>query len=141
MNLPIETLDLEALRQRIEAAENEAGSLSDYLDRGQSGPSPVADPVRRIVELEGLIKALKQQLSALVAERPAAVAAWADLHIEALTQIAGEPPCDAIAQTRKYVARQTIEAWQSVRAGNQTYVNTNWYYLAGHQKAMRRLLP
>jgi len=135
MNLPIETLDLEALRQRIEAAENEAGSLSDYLDRGQSGPSPVADPVRRIVEL------VKQQLSALVAERPAAVAAWADLHIEALTQIAGEPPGDAIAQTRKYVARQTIEAWQSVRAGNQTYVNTNWYYLAGHQKAMRRLLP
>jgi len=135
MNLPIETLDLEALRQRIEAAENEAGSLSDYLDRGQSGPSPVADPVRRIVEL------VKQQLSALVAERPAAVAAWADLHIEALTQIAGEPPGDAIAQTPKYVARQTIEAWQSVRAGNQTYVNTNWYYLAGHQKAMRRLLP
>ena len=140
MNLPVETLELEALRQQIEAAEQEAGSLSDYLDRGQSGPPPVADPARRIAELQRLAETWKQDLAAKVAQRPAAVAAWVELHIEALTQIAAEPPGDAIAQTRKYVARQTIDAWQKVRTGQQTYVSTNWYYLADYQKAMRGML-
>ena len=85
-----ETLALESLRQRIEAAEEEAGSLSDCIDRGQRGGISVADPYRRMDELLQQAKSLKRELAALIASHPKARNEWVDLHIIPLSCIAAE---------------------------------------------------
>jgi hypothetical protein len=139
------TLELEALRQRIETAEEEAGSISDCLDRNQSASLRKPNPRAHMEGLMRLAKDLKQELHTNLAEarstNPQSVEAWINLHVEALRKIADEPRGDAVAETRKHVARQTIAAWEYVRTGEKSYVATNWSYLADHQKAMRRLLP
>jgi uncharacterized protein Yka (UPF0111/DUF47 family) len=139
------TLELEALRQRIEAAEDEAGSISDCLDRGQSSSLRMPNPRAHIEDLMQLAKDLKQELHSLLAEcrstNPQSVEAWINLHVEALRRIADEPQGDAVAETRKQVARRTVEDWERVRKVEKSYVATNWSYLADHQKAMQRLLP
>ncbi len=135
-----ETIALEALRQKIEAALQQSGSLADYLDRGKPGAAEEWTAQRQIAELESLAASLKQHLAQTCAQYPAALQQWVALHIEALRRIEAEPPGDAIAQTRRMVAATTIREWERVRAGEQTYVGTNWYYLADHQEAMRRLL-
>ena len=139
-----ETITLEALRQKIEAALQQSGSLADYLDRGRPDAFGEAKAHRQIAELDKLAAScqrdLEQQFAFLRVQRPEAVEQWAALHIDALRRIEAEPPGDANARTRRMVAANTIREWERVRAGEQTYVGTNWYFLADHQEAMRRLL-
>lgn len=138
-------LQLEALRQQIEALEIEAGSLSDCLDRGQSASLRMPNPRARIEECMSLAKQLKKdlhtRLTHLRSHNPQAIEDWVNLHTTALQKIASEPRTDANTATRRWVAAQTIEAWQLVRTGEKFYVSTNWHYLADHQQAMRKLVP
>lgn len=139
-----ETIALESLRQKIEAALQQSGSLADYLDRGRPDALGEAKAQRQIAELGELAAAwqrdLAQMAAATRADCPPALEQWVALHVNALRRIEAEPVGDAIARTRQMVAANTIREWERVRAGAQTYVSTNWYYLADHQEAMRRLL-
>jgi hypothetical protein len=139
-----ETIALEALRQKIEAALQESGSLSDYLDRGRPNASEAALALRKMTELAETAAAgqrtLALQVAATRAACPQAFEQWVALHVDALLRITSEPPGDAIAETRRTVAAETIKEWHRVRAGEQTFVSINWYYLSSHQSAMRRLL-
>jgi hypothetical protein len=136
----LETVALEALRQKIEAALQQSGSLADYLDRGQPDAAAAVDAERQIAELESFAASCRQQLEQACAHYPEAVQEWAALHIEALRKIQAEPPGQPNAAARRMVAANTIQEWERVRAGQQTYVGTNWYFLADYQEAMRRLL-
>jgi len=139
-----ETIALEALRQKIETALQQSGSLADYLDRGRPDAREEANAQRQIAELGQSAKAWQRDLAQMAAatrtQCPQALDHWVALHVDALRRIENEPAGDAIAKARRMVAANTIREWERVRAGEQTYVSTNWYYLADHQKAMRRLL-
>lgn len=134
-----ETIALETLRQKIEAALQESGSLADYLDRGRPDASGAGNAHRQIADLEAAAASAQRDLARLCAQYPHAVKQWADLHIDALRRIEAEPSRDANSGARRLVAANTIREWERVRAGEQSYVGTNWYFLADHQQAMRRL--
>ena len=135
-----ETMALEALRQKIEAALQQSGSLADYLDRGRPDAAAAFKAERQIAELESFAAASRRQLEQACARCPEAVQEWAALHIDALRKIQAEPPGQPNGGARRVVAANTIQEWERVRAGQQSYVGTNWYFLADHQEAMRRLL-
>jgi hypothetical protein len=139
--MPPSIIALETLRQAIEAALQESGSLADYLDHGRPSFTAQRDTEHKIGELNAYAAAAQRDLQNLCAQVPEAVSAWAALHITALLPIAGEPPTNAHTRARQMLAHQTIQEWERVRAGLQTYVAINRYYLADHQEAMRRLLP
>jgi hypothetical protein len=139
-----ETIALETLRQKIETALQESGSLADYLDRGRPNPSEASEARRQIAELVDRAALWRLDLAHLVANTRAqclpAFEQWIALHIEALGLIAAETPADGINRTRRMLAAGALHQWERVRTGEETYVGTNSHFLADHQQAMQRLV-
>lgn len=137
-----ETIALETLRQRIESALQESGSLADYLDRGRPDASQSKNAQQQIVELSNRAAAWRLDLARLVTTTRAqclpALEQWIALHVEALRLIAAEPPGDGLNRTRRMLAAGALHEWERVRSGEESYVGTNPYFLADHQQAMRR---
>ena len=78
-----ETIQLEKLRQKIEDVEYEAGSQSDYLDRGKPNSKQAKQAQESIDKLNEQTKALQAELkdliSGLQARQPHAVS-WRKTH-------------------------------------------------------------
>jgi len=138
-----ETVQLEALRQKIEDAESESGNQADYLDRGGPNPSQAKRAQELIAKLDSQSKTLKVQLKELVAtlrsQQPQAIEEWVDFHINILQKIIAEKATDAMAATRQHVAQSTLQAWEKVRAGEQEYVGINGYFLKDYKASVRAL--
>jgi hypothetical protein len=139
-----ETIKLEKLRQKIEDVEYEAGSQSDYIDLGKPSPAQAKQARENIEKLNNQSKALKEELRQLItdvrAQQPQAFDEWINFHIEILQKIVDENTTDAKARTRIHVARETIQNWEKVRAGEQEYVNINWYFLKDYKSDVRKLI-
>jgi hypothetical protein len=129
--------ELEAQRQRIEAAEQEAASLSDWFDRGGSGAAGRERMEAMTAQAEGMKRELTARLARVREGEPEAVAEWVDWHVRPLREIAAEPVEESMGAARRLVAEETLGGWEAVRRGERSYVGTNWYYLADHQEAMR----
>jgi hypothetical protein len=139
-----ETIKLEKLRQKIEDVEYEAGSQSDYIDLGKPSPAQAKQARENIEKLSNQSRALKEELRQLItdvrAQQPQAFDEWINLHIEILQKIVDENTTDAKARTRVHVAKETIQNWEKVRAGEQEYVNINWYFLKDYKSDVRKLI-
>lgn len=129
--------ELEAQRQRIEAAEQEAASLSDWFDRGGSGAAGRERMEAMTEQAEGMKRELAARLARVREREPEAVAEWVDWHVRELRQIVAEPVKESTGAARRLVAAETLGSWEAVRRGERSYVGINWYYLADHQQAMR----
>lgn len=140
-----ETVALETLRQSIEAALQESGNLADYLDRGRPDAAQRRKAQQQMNELTSRAAAWRQDLARMVAaaraEHLPAFEQWIALHQDALRRIVlAEPAGDPTTKTRRMLAAGAVHEWECVRQGSQSYVGINWYFLADHQAAMRRLV-
>lgn len=136
-----ETTRLEKLRQKIEDVEYESGDRADYLDRGRPNADEAKRAPARIDELNSQSRALKAELKQLIAavrtEQPQAFEEWINYHTGILHKIADEKGTDTNAKTRGLVARNTLQEWEKVRAGEQDYVGINWYFLKDYKASVR----
>ena len=134
-----ETKKLEELRQKIEKAENESGSTSDYLDRGKPNPAEQKAALERMKKLDEEAKQLKAQLRKLIANSPReAIEEWVNYHVAILNRIIAEPVKDANSRTRVFVAKETLEKWEQVRKGELDYVGINWYFLKDYKEEVSK---
>jgi hypothetical protein len=144
-------LKLERLRQDVQLYSSLAGSLVDFLDRGQPTPDQArqaeADMARYEQSEAQARLALSTCLAELRAAAPQAVRAWADYHIAICKPILEEadpgPQPDGLVSdqsVRLYVARQTLAAWRKVRRGQEDMVSINPAYLADYYEAISALV-
>ena len=133
-----ETIELEVLRQKIEDVEYEAGDRSDYLDYGKPNPAQAKQAKGLIEKLKAESKTaraeLKHLLDTLRTQQPQAVEEWVDYHIDMLQKIADEKT-EAAITSRRNVAKETIQNWEKVRAGEMDFVNINWHFLKDYNQA------
>ena len=129
---------LESLRRIVEAAEHEAGSLYDYLDRGRPDTEVKIETWGQINKESGGANEAKSQLAQLVTfvrhHSPALIDRWVDTHLAIYHEIqrlgrAGRDPMPLEA----YVAAQAKAAWEQVRSGQREYVIGNGYVMRHHQ--------
>jgi hypothetical protein len=138
-----ETIQLETLRQRIEDAEYQAGDRSDFLDRGKPSAAQAKEARQLIDTLMSQSKSLKEELKQLIAavrsQQPLAFEEWINLHTAILRKIIDEQDTSANAKTRKLIAKNTLQEWEKVRAGEQDYVGINWYFLKDYRERVRKM--
>ena len=138
-----ETIQLETLRQKIEDADYEAGSQSDYLDRGKPNAAQAKQARQLIETLTSQSKTLQVELKKLIDDvrsgQPQSLEEWVDLHTGILQKIIDEQDTSTNAKTRKFVARNTLQEWEKVRAGEQDYVGINWYFLKDYRELVRKM--
>ena len=138
-----ETIQLETLRQKIEDASYEAGDKTDYLSYGKPNAAEAKKTQEYIKQLDSQAKALQAELKQLIADvrsqHPQAFEEWITYHTGMLQDIVDEKTTGKDAGTRKFVAKQTIQEWEKVRAGEQEYVNINWHYLKDYKADVRKI--
>ena len=138
-----ETIQLEMLRQKIEDSDYEAGSQSDYLDRGRPTPVQAKKANELISELKRQGQAsraeLKQLISTVRSQRPEALEEWINFHIGILQKIGDEKTMDAEAVARRNVAKSTLQEWEKIRAGEMEYVSINWHFLKDYKASVRTI--
>jgi hypothetical protein len=138
-----EANQLETLRQQIEDADYEAGSQSDYLDRGNPNPEQAQRAKELMANASKQSRALRAQLTDLLAtlrsQNPQAIEEWVNFHTSLLQTIVNEKESGTMAVTRRNVAKNTLREWEKVRAGEQEYVSINWYFLKDYKEQVRKL--
>jgi len=138
-----ETIQLETMRQKIEDVEYEAGDRANYLDYGKPNPAQAKQAKELIENLNSQSKELRAEFKQLIAtvrsQQPQAFEEWINYHIGMLQTIVDENPAGKDARTRKFVAKQTLEQWEKVRAGEQEYVNINWHFLKDYKADVRTI--
>ncbi|MBK9928185.1 MAG: hypothetical protein IPP66_23200 [Anaerolineales bacterium] len=137
-----ETIQLETLRQKIEDSEYEAGDKTDYLSYGKPNAAQAKQAKELIERLNQESKSaraeLKQLLTTLRAQHPQAVEEWVEYHLGILQVIVNEKT-EAVITPRKNVAKETIQNWEKVRAGEIEYVNINWHFLKDYKASVRTI--
>jgi len=137
-----ETIQLETLRQKIEDAEFEAGDRSDYLDYGKPNAAEAKQARDLIETLNSQSKAsrleLKQLIERVRTQNPQAFEEWINYHTGLLQTIVDEKTQAAITP-RKNVAKETMQNWEKVRAGEQEFVNINWHFLKDYKEGVRSI--
>ena len=138
-----ETIQLETLRQKIEDTEFEAGDKTDYLSYGKPGPAQAKQTKELIEKLKSQSKALRAEFTQLIAatrsQQPQAFGEWVNYHTDMLQKIVDEKSTDKNASARRNVAKETIQQWEKVRAGEQEYVNINWHFLKDYKAEVRKI--
>ena len=140
-----EALELEKLRQQVEDAEFTLGDRADYLDYGKPNAAEkqkaqqVIEQMRR--QSTELKTKLHETLAAVREARPEAFNEWIDYHKHILARIIAEPTTDANSKARQNVARDTLNQWEKVRAGELAYVNINWHFLKDYKAEVKTLFP
>jgi hypothetical protein len=137
-----ETIQLETLRQKIEDSEFEAGDRSDYLSYGKPNPTQAKQAQELIEKLREESKAaraeLKQLLGSLRTQKPQTIEEWVNYHAGLLQKIIDEKT-EAAITPRKNVAKETLQNWDKVRAGELDYVNINWHFLKDYKAGVRTI--
>ena len=136
-----ESVQLETLRQKIEDALYEGANQSEMRDRSKLPPGEATKVQESIRQLDSQAKALQAELKQLIAsvrlQHPQAFDEWINYHTGMLQKILDEKVTGTQAAPRRLVAKQTMEEWEKVRAGEQEYVNINWYFLKDYKAEVR----
>jgi len=127
-------LDLEALRQQVEAAEHRIAGKAEFLE--QYGGTPP----ERLQALESMARdrerrdALQVRLDALVSALrsvdPDAVHRWVERHRHMLARVAAEHDNTSVGIARRAAAVRTLRDWDEVEAGQGRCVCLNRHLLA-----------
>ena len=129
-----ETLALETLRQKIERAENDAGSSSDYIDYGRPNEKDAKAAKENIAKKMKEAETLKVELHALIeSSSQGALEEWVKWHTNILQGILLEQATNTRDKTRLFTARNTVAEWEKVLTRDQDYVGINWYYLKDYK--------
>lgn len=138
-----DAVQLETLRQKIEDALYESAMKSEMLDRGKPSAAETKKTRETINQLDSQAKALKEELKQTIAatclQNPQAFEEWIDYHLGMLQKIVDEKSTEKNAAVRRNVAKGTIQEWEKVRAGEQEYVNINWYFLKDYKAGVRSI--
>jgi hypothetical protein len=130
------------LRQKIEDSEFEAGDKTDYLSYGKPNAAQAKQTQALIEKLKvqstEARAELKQLLGTLRSQHSQAVEEWINYHIDLLQKIVDEKT-EAVIAPRKNVAKETIQNWEKVRAGELEYVNINWHFLKDYKANVRTI--
>ena len=133
-----ETIELESLRQKIEDAEYEWGSQSDYIDRGKPNEQQKKQAQQIIARMMAKSKELKAKLHDMIVlvrrENPQAFEDWIKIHKDFLERVLAEKK----PGPRQNVARATLTEWEKVSAGDQEYIGINWYFLKDYKADVRK---
>ena len=128
---------LEALRREIDDLQGAAGSLGDYIDLGRPTPSEADAAFDQMQAYRQSAEQDRQRLQAQVeAYRqscPEILSAWAGAHCRVCRAIleADFPP-GSDAQTARYVARTTLEAWEALPQAGETFIGINTAWLSNY---------
>jgi hypothetical protein len=137
------TIQLETLRQKIEDVQYEAAMHSDYLDRGGADPGRAKKAQDLVNTLNQRTKTLQAEFKELIgtvrSQQPQVIEEWVDVHIGMLQKIVDEKAKGPMGSVRRNVARETLQEWEKVRAGEQDYVGINWYYLKDYKARARKI--
>lgn len=138
-----ETVQLEKLRQKIEDLRHQSGDRSSYIDYGKPNPAQLKQAEEDLKKLDAEIVAgqaeLKKMLDSLRKQQPQVVEEWVKYHVSLLEMVVAENSTDRDAGTRKYVAKETIEEWKKVLAGEVDYVNINGHFLKDYKAHVRTI--
>ena len=137
-----ETIQLETLRQKIEDLEYEARDKTDYLSYGKPNAVQAKQTQELIERLKQKSQAaraeLKQLLDTLRPQQPQAVEQWVEYHLSILQSIINEKT-EAVITPHKNVAKETIQNWEKVHAGEIEYVSINWHFLKDYKASVRTI--
>lgn len=130
-----ETIALETLRQKIEKAEYDAGSSSDYLDYGRPDESQATAARETIAKKMKEAELLKAELHTLIEQSPkGAMEEWVNWHKAVLEKILLEPEINSHTKTRANTARKTLVEWENVLTREREYVSINWHFLKDYKE-------
>ena len=136
---------LEDLRREIDDLQGAAGSLGDYIDRGR--PSPEEEKAAYDAMQEHDQKArqartrLAAQVQALRRDCPEILSIWTEAHIRVCRSFLDTLPATGDdAQTARYVAKSTMEAWQRLPHGGESFVTANTAWLEDYLERLDREL-
>jgi hypothetical protein len=144
---PTEIKELESLRLKIAKLEGESGSLSDYLDYGRPKPDEAARTEARMKALGEQAKQAKLKLDDVVthyrANNPKALQEWVGLHSRVCKAILADPKLPQKVNernrgVREMVTRQTLEAWEKVLNGGESFVRINWAWLPDYEERIQK---
>lgn len=138
-----ETIQLETLRQTIEDMEYESGDRANYLDYGKPNPAQAKQARELIEKLNQQSKSARAELKQLIetvrSQQLQALEEWVNYHIGMLQKIVDEKSTEKNAAARRNVAKETIQNWEKVRAGETEFVNINWYFLKDYKASVRSI--
>lgn len=134
-------IKLEELRQKIEKSGNDAGSTSDFIDHGKPNAKQLKDAQDFIARKNKEVEVLKLELHELITQTsPLAIEEWVAWHNSFLEKILSEDETNSHSKTRLRLARQTMQAWEKVRNGEQEFVSINWHFLKDYKKEVESLI-
>lgn len=136
---------LETLRQDIDHLQNTAGSLGDYIDRGHPSDADAKDAYTQMEECRQAADKASQRLQAQVQTFrrtcPEILRLWAEVHCHVcqfyLTDKALADLPSEKADTARYVAQTTLEAWQALSKDGDTFIAINTYFLDGYLERLQ----
>ena len=136
---------LEGLRREIDDLQWAAGSLGDYIDRGRPSPEKEKGAYEAMQEhAQNARQArtrLAAQVQALRKDCPEILSTWAEAHIRVCRFFLDTLPATGDdAQTARYVAKSTMEAWQQLPHDGETFVTANTSWLEGYLERLDREL-
>lgn len=124
---------LESLRREIDDLQGAAGSLGDYLDRGNPDPEERREAFESMEryrrEAEEKRRRLRELVEKLRPAGPEVLKTWAEAHIRVCDYFLGSLPDKSDDnRTARYVAATLREAWKKLPAGGETFIGilTNW---------------
>jgi hypothetical protein len=136
-----EIVQLELIRQQIEQEMYDSGSASDYIDRGNPDPRQLKQATDFIASQEDKIARLQEDFRIQLRKcDPKVIQEWVELHKAILQRILTEKVTNAHTKTRHFVAKNTLDEWEKVRAGEADFVNINWHFLKDYKEEVRKLV-
>lgn len=136
---------LENLRREIDDLQGAAGGLGDYIDRGRPGPAEAKeayDVMERHGRDAGQLRARLQELvEALRRDGPEVLAVWADAHARVCRSLLSTLPDHSDDdKTARFVARATLEAWEKLPGGGESFIGISLPWLEGYQELLEQQL-
>lgn len=128
---------LERLRREIDDLQTSAGSLGDYIDRGNPNPAEEKEAYalmeRHRRDAEQLRARLRTLVETLRRDGPDILAAWAAAHARVCRLLlASLPDRSDDERTARFVARSTLEAWETLPKEGETFIAIATPWLEGY---------
>lgn len=138
---------LEDLRQEIDLQESAAGSLGDYIDLAHPSPSQAEAAFDQMQAHRQAASEDRQRLQAQVdafrQSCPEILQTWVEAHRRTCQVcLASTPdfPATPDADVTRYVARTTLEAWESILQGGEAFISTTTGFLPDYLDRLQAMM-
>ncbi|MCX6556792.1 MAG: hypothetical protein NTW95_05085 [Candidatus Aminicenantes bacterium] len=128
---------LEKRRREIDDLQGAAGNLGDYIDHGNPSPAEEKEAYdfmeRHRQDADSLRAKLQVLVETLRRDGPEILAVWANAHARVCCSFLHSLPDKSDDdKTARYVARTTLEAWEKLPSGGETFIAINTAWLEGY---------